>query len=71
MVEPWGLSQDERQALGHVSAMRQGFAIAPGRAAIRIGETEATLRNKIGRGSFNGASVIQCLVAIGATSLRE
>lgn len=39
-------------------------------AAIGISETEANLRNKISRGSFTGAFLIQCLTAMGVTSLR-
>lgn len=38
--------------------------------AIGITETEANLRNKISRGGFTGAFLIQCLVAMGVTSLR-
>jgi hypothetical protein len=38
--------------------------------AIGIHETEANLRNKISRGGFTGAFLIQCLVAMGVTSLR-
>lgn len=39
-------------------------------AGIGIRETEANLRNKISRGGFTGAFLIQCLVAMGVTSLR-
>ena len=39
-------------------------------AEIGIRETEANLRNKISRGGFTGAFLIQCLVAMGVTSLR-
>lgn len=39
-------------------------------ADIGIGETEANLRNKISRGGFTGAFLIQCLSAVGVTSLR-
>lgn len=39
-------------------------------AAIGIRETEANLRNKISRGGFTGAFLIQCLAAMGVTSLR-
>jgi len=38
--------------------------------ALGITETEANLRNKISRGGFTGAFLIQCLVAMGVTSLR-
>jgi len=38
--------------------------------ALGISETEANLRNKISRGGFTGAFLIQCLVAMGATALR-
>jgi len=39
-------------------------------AALGISETEANLRNKISRGGFTGAFLIQCLVAMGVTALR-
>lgn len=39
-------------------------------AAIGIRETEANLRNKISRGGFTGAFLVQCLVAMGASTLR-
>ncbi len=39
-------------------------------ATLGISETEANLRNKISRGGFTGAFLIQCLVAMGVTSLR-
>ena len=38
--------------------------------AIGIRETEANLRNKISRGGFTGAFLIQCLVAMGVSNLR-
>lgn len=38
--------------------------------ALGITETEANLRNKISRGGFTGAFLIQCLTAMGATALR-
>jgi hypothetical protein len=38
--------------------------------AIGITETEANLRNKISRGGFTGAFLLQCLVAMGVTALR-
>jgi hypothetical protein len=39
-------------------------------AAIGVKETEANLRNKISRGGFTGAFLVQCLVAMGVTALR-
>ena len=38
--------------------------------ALGIRETEANLRNKISRGGFTGAFLIQCLIAMGVTTLR-
>lgn len=38
--------------------------------AVGIKETEANLRNKISRGSFTAAFLIQCLAAMGVTTLR-
>lgn len=39
-------------------------------AAIGVRDSEANLRNKISRGGFTGAFLIQCLVAMGVSSLR-
>lgn len=39
-------------------------------AAIGVKDNEANLRNKISRGGFTGAFLVQCLVAMGATTLR-
>ncbi len=39
-------------------------------AAIGVRDSEANLRNKISRGGFTGAFLIQCLTAMGATTLR-
>lgn len=38
--------------------------------ALGIPETEANIKNKISRGGFTAAFFIQCLVAIGCSSLR-
>lgn len=38
--------------------------------AIGVKDSEANLRNKISRGGFTGAFLIQCLVAMGVTTLR-
>jgi hypothetical protein len=39
-------------------------------AAIGIAETEANLRNKISRGGFTAAFMVQCFAAMGVTALR-
>lgn len=39
-------------------------------AAIGINETEPNLRNKISRGGFSAGFFVQCLVAIGAHTVR-
>ena len=39
-------------------------------APLGISETEANLRNKISRGGFTGAFLIQCLTALGVSTLR-
>ena len=39
-------------------------------AAIGIRETEANLRNKISRGGFTGAFLLQCLTALGVREIR-
>lgn len=38
--------------------------------AIGVSETEANLRNKVSRGGFSAGFFVQCLVAIGAHTLR-
>jgi hypothetical protein len=39
-------------------------------AQIGVTETEANLRNKISRGGFTGSFLVQCLAAMGVTTLR-
>lgn len=39
-------------------------------AAMDIHETERNLNNKISRGGFSAAFLLQCLTAIGVTDLR-
>lgn len=39
-------------------------------AAIGVPEKEANIRNKLSRGKFTAAFLIQCLHALGATALR-
>ena len=39
-------------------------------AAVGVNDSEANLRNKISRGGFTGAFLVQCLVAMGVTNLR-
>ncbi|MEW9919470.1 DUF6471 domain-containing protein [Marimonas sp. MJW-29] len=38
--------------------------------AIGISEKEVNVRNKLSRGKFSAAFMLQCLTAIGATDLR-
>ncbi|HEU0098846.1 MAG TPA: DUF6471 domain-containing protein [Allosphingosinicella sp.] len=39
-------------------------------AAIGVTETEPNIRNKLARGKFTAVFLVQCLSAIGASSLR-
>lgn len=39
-------------------------------AGIGIQDTEANIRNKLSRGKFTAVFLVQCLTAIGASSLR-
>jgi len=39
-------------------------------AGIGVRDSEANLRNKISRGGFTGAFLIQCLVAMDAKTIR-
>lgn len=38
--------------------------------ALGIRETELNIKNKISRGGFTAVFLVQCLIAIGCTSLR-
>lgn len=39
-------------------------------AAIGVSETEPNIRNKLARGKFTAVFLLQCMEAVGATSLR-
>jgi hypothetical protein len=39
-------------------------------AAVGVKDSEANLRNKISRGGFTASFMVQCLKAMGATTLR-
>lgn len=39
-------------------------------AAIGVNETEPNIRNKLARGKFTAVFMLQCLEAVGASSLR-
>ena len=39
-------------------------------AAIGVNETEPNIRNKLARGKFTAVFLLQCMEAVGATSLR-
>lgn len=39
-------------------------------AAMEVHETERNLANKISRGGFSAAFLLQCLTAVGSTELR-
>ena len=69
----------ERDWTAHTKALLRGEMVRRGvsyaqlvekLAAIGVKDSEANLRNKISRGGFTGAFLIQCLTAMGATSLR-
>lgn len=47
---------------------RQGVTYA--QLAERIGEKEVNIRNKLSRGKFSAAFMLQCLDAVGVTELR-
>lgn len=47
---------------------RQGVTYA--QLADRIGDKEANIRNKLSRGKFSAAYMLQCLQAIGLRDLR-
>lgn len=48
-----------------------GYAdLVAGLAEIGVGETERNLANKISRGGFSAAFMLQCFAAIGVADLR-
>ena len=47
---------------------RKGVTYA--HVAEKIGDKEVNIRNKLSRGKFSAAFLLQCLNAIGATDLR-
>lgn len=47
---------------------RQGFTYA--QLAELIGEKEVNIRNKLSRGKFSAAFLLQCLIAVGVSDLR-
>ena len=47
---------------------RKGVTYA--QLAEKIGDKEVNIRNKLSRGKFSAAYMLQCLDAIGATDLR-
>ena len=56
---------------GRAEAARLSYRdLAEKLAAIGVGETERNLNNKISRGGFSAAFLLQCLEAIGWDTLR-
>lgn len=47
---------------------RQGVTYA--QLAERIGDKEVNIRNKLSRGKFSAAFMLQCFQAVGATDIR-
>ena len=70
---------EDRDWVAHTKAMLRGEMVKRGVSyaglveklgAIGVKDSEANLRNKISRGGFTGAFLIQCLTAMGVNSLR-
>ena len=70
---------DNREWEGRVKRLlkselkRQGvtyYQLVDKLAAIGVHETEPNIRNKLARGKFTAVFLLQCLEAIGASSLR-
>ena len=70
---------EDRDWTAHTKALLRGEMVKRGvsyaglvekLAAIGVKDSEANLRNKISRGGFTGAFLIQCLTAMGVTALR-
>lgn len=70
-VRRGGLGGGEDPAATPTGGWRGGFILPLLAPATARSEREfANLRNKISRGGFTGAFLIQCLAAMGVTSLR-
>ena len=65
--------ENKAKTLLRVEMTKQGLSYKDLQAklsAIGVVEEEPAIRNKVGRGKFSAAFLLQCLEAIGATSLR-
>lgn len=69
----------DRDWVTHTKALLRGEMVKRGVSyaglverlgAMGVKESEANLRNKISRGGFTAAFMIQCLVAMGVNALR-
>jgi hypothetical protein len=74
-----GCMYEDRDWVAHTKALLRAEMVKRGvsyaqlvekLAAIGVKDSEANLRNKISRGGFTGAFLIQCLTAMGVTALR-
>ena len=70
---------EDRDWVAHTKGLLRGEMVKRGvsyaglvekLAAIGVRDSEANLRNKISRGGFTGAFLVQCLTAMGVTALR-
>lgn len=64
--------KDQVKAMLKAELKRRGRAIPPGGFLTDIGgmDSEPNIRNKLSRGKFTAVFLVQCLKAIGASSLR-
>lgn len=65
--------ENKAKTLLRVEMTKQGLSykdLQAKLAAIGVVEEEPAIRNKVGRGKFSAAFLLQCLEAIGVQSLR-
>ena len=70
---------EDRDWVAHTKGLLRGEMVKRGVSysglveklgAIGVKDSESNLRNKISRGGFTGAFLLQCLSAMGVTALR-
>ena len=60
----------ERKAANLLKAELKRKGVTYGQLADMIGEKEVNIRNKLSRGKFSAAFLLQCLTAVGSTVLH-
>ena len=60
----------EAQAANLLKAELKRHGVTYAQLADMIGDKEANVRNKLSRGKFSAAFLLQCLSSVGVTALR-